>query len=51
LKINRDAEKLHYDIFRNLTRFCAYDSVMKTRVSSGFIADHYLVESGKKVVG
>lgn len=43
---NSDGEKLHYDIFRNLSRTCAYDTVCKTRVSNGIRVDKYLVDSG-----
>ena len=39
-----DAEKLHYKIARNLTRFCAYDTFMKIRVSNGLDIDYLLLD-------
>ncbi len=43
---NRDAEKLHYEIARNLTRFCAYDTFCKIRSSIGIDVDKIYLDSG-----
>lgn len=42
-----DAERLHYSIARNLTRYCAYDTFMKIRVSNGLQVDSLLLTQGK----
>jgi len=44
--LNRDAEKLHYVIARNLTRFCAYDTFCKIRSSVGIGVDKIYLDSG-----
>ena len=39
---NRHGEKLHFDIFRDLTRNTVYDVSMKARVSMGLSITSYL---------
>src|SRR5207248_868577 len=43
-----DGEKLHYDIARNLTRFCGYDVVMNVRASTGISFSDYINPSGRQ---
>jgi len=39
--VNKHGEKLHYELFRNLTRTQGSDVVMKARTSSGFTVTEY----------
>lgn len=39
--------ELHYALFRNLTRPCAYDAIMTVRCSNGIILYDYYTGSGK----
>jgi protein transport protein SEC24 len=43
-----DGEKLHYDLARNLTRYLAYDAVMKVRTSQGISVTEYISPAGKR---
>ena len=45
---NFDGEKLHYDIARNLTRFCGYDAVMNVRASTGISFAEYITPIGRR---
>jgi protein transport protein SEC24 len=37
-----DAERLHYTLFRTLTRIQAFDIMMRARTSNGLAVDHYI---------
>ena len=43
-----DSEKLHYDIARNLTRYCGYDAVMNVRASTGISFSEYITPMGRR---
>ncbi|KRX02234.1 Zinc finger, Sec23/Sec24-type [Pseudocohnilembus persalinus] len=44
---NSDGERIHYDLFRNLTRVYAYDCMMTLRSSSGIVLHDYYTQQGK----
>ena len=42
-----DAEKLHYELYRNITRQYFFDCVMTVRLSSGITLEDYYTPKGK----
>lgn len=43
----RDAEKFHYDLHRNLTRFTGSDAILRVRTSGELCVYDYLTSGGK----
>lgn len=46
--IKRDGERIHYNLFRNLTRTAGYDCVMTLRTSNGLVVQEYYSGAGKQ---
>lgn len=44
---NTDGERIHYELFRNLTRTYAYDCMMTLRTGTGIVLHDYYTQVGK----